>query len=210
MLRLSALAIPLALFAAVAPAKAGVVTQDIPNLIQSIGDLVPFDIKALPFDSSLGALQDVTLELTGTLAPKIANDLAPFPPTATLVTHLFVFAENGGPTMSVLVDTQTVPVVSSPGSAGIATGTAVPIDQTFDFADPSAFITATAGSQLLAGYGFLTSDGLPGSGSDLTSFTGSGILTYTYADARDVPEPGTALVFGTGLLGLLAFRRRSS
>ncbi|HEV2672951.1 MAG TPA: PEP-CTERM sorting domain-containing protein, partial [Aliidongia sp.] len=80
----------------------------------------------------------------------------------------------------------------------------------FDFSDIGAFITAVSGSQLLAGYGFVTGDGLPGSGSDLTSFSGHGVLTYTYVDAATVPEPVTALAFGTGLLGLLALRRRST
>ncbi|HEV2674343.1 MAG TPA: hypothetical protein VGV37_07355, partial [Aliidongia sp.] len=99
MIRLGVVAVPLMLFASIAtPARAGVVVQNIPNLVESLGDFTPFDVKALPFNTALGALQDVTLEFIGNYTPEVHNDLGPFPATATLSTRLFVFAENGGPT----------------------------------------------------------------------------------------------------------------
>jgi hypothetical protein len=100
-------------------------------------------------------------------------------------------------------------VVAGPGSAGIATGAATPVDQVFDFTDLAAFESATPGSQLLVEYGFRTSNTLSGAGgdSDLTSFAGNAILTYTYASSS-IPEPTTVWVFAIGLLGLLWSRRR--
>jgi hypothetical protein len=152
---------------------------------------------------------DVSLELTGTYTPKTADDLGPFPATTFLTTRLFVFATIGGPTMNVVLGTQSgVPVtVASPGSAGMATGTPTGVDQVFDFSDLAAFETGIPGSQLLVEYGFRTANGLSGIGgaSDLTSFDGSAKLSYTY----DVPEPAMWLCIVTGL-GMLAWRRRQN
>ena len=192
-----------------APAHAATIVQTIPGLVQDLGDFTPFDINALPFNPALGTLTDVSIELTGTVTPMTANDLGPFPATVDLTTHLFVFATNGGPTTTIVFPTETgVPViVSSPGSAGEATGVPILVDQTIDLSDLSAFsafITGIAGSQLLVEYGFKTANGLPGSGSDLTSFAGSAVLTYTY----DAPEPLTLSLFGAGLVGAGWLTRR--
>ena len=200
------LAAPLLLLAA--PSPAATIVQNISGLTQDLGDFTPFDIDALPFDPGLGTLEDVTVELTGNYTPSTANDLGPFPATTSLTTRLFLFATNGGPTSNVVLGTQTgIPVtVASPGAAGIATGATTPVDQIFDLSDLAAFETGVPGSQLLVEYGFRTDNDLSGVGgaSDLTSFSGSAVLTYTYL----VPEPATALVFATGLLGLAWSRRR--
>ena len=193
-----------------APAQAATIVQNIPGLVQGLGDFTPFDINALPFNTALGTLTDVSIELTGSVTPMTANDLGPFPSTTDLTTHLFVFATNGGPTTTIVFATQSgVPVVvASPGSAGEATGAPISVDQTIDLSDLSAFITGIAGSQLLVEYGFRTANTLSGAGgaSDLTSFAGSAVLTYTY----DAPEPLTLSLFGAGLLGAgwLTTRRR--
>ncbi len=206
-----ALALPLLLLLAVsAPGQAAVIVQNIPNLSQDLGDFTPFDINALPFNPAVGVLQSVSIEIIGKYTPQTANDLGPFPATTDLTTRLFVFAENGGPTTSVILGTQAgVPVVQSdPGSAGIATGLSTPVDQLFNLVDLAAFETGIPGLQLLVGYGFRTANTLSGIGgaSDLTSFAGSAILTYTY----DVPEPATMLIFAAGLLGIAWSRRRSA
>lgn len=203
-----ALAAPLFLLTAGATSHAATIVQDITGLSQSMGDFTPFDINALPFDPVTGVLQDVTVELIGSYTPQTANDLGPFPATTDLTTRLFVFATNGGPNTNVVLGTQLdVPVmVASPGAAGIATGATEPVDHLFDLSDLAAFETGIAGSQLLVEYGFRTSNTLSGAGgaSDLTSYSGNAILTYTYG----VPEPATALVFAAGLLGLAWSRRR--
>ena len=207
--KISALALPLLWLAAAPAGQATTITQNIGGLVQDIGDNTPFDINALPFDPSLGILQAVTVQLTGTYTPETANSLGPFPPTTDLTTHLFVFATNGGPTSTDVLGTQTgIPViVASPGSAGIATGATEPVNETFNLSDLGAFETGIPGSQLLVEYGFKTANTLSGAGgaSDLTSFSGSAVLTYTYG----VPEPATALIFATGLLGLAWGRRRA-
>jgi hypothetical protein len=87
----------------------------------------------------------------------------------------------------------------------MATGTLTAVDQSFDFSDLAAFETGIPGSQLLVEYGFRTANGIPGSGSDLTSFDGSAILSYTY----DVPEPAMWMCMTMGL-GMLAWRRRQN
>jgi hypothetical protein len=189
-------------------AHAAAIVQNIPGLSQDLGDFTPFDINALPFNPATGTLQDVSIELIGSYTPETANDLGPFPSTTSLTTRLFVFATNGGPTSNVILGTQTgIPViVAGPGSAGIATGAVTPVDMTFDLADLAAFETGIPGSQLLVEYGFRTANTLSGAGgaSDLTSFAGRAILTYTY----DVPEPSTALMCALGLAGLAWSRRK--
>ena len=185
----------------------GAVTQTIP-IAQSLGDFTPFDIVAAPFNPATGVLEGVNLEIIGVVSPKTASDNGPFPASATLASRLFVFPTNGGPdSFNRPLGSQIVPVVlSGPGGAGISTGVPVNVDQTFLFADLTRFVSALAGSTSLVEYGFRTSTTVPGAGSDLTSFAGTAILTYTLKAA--VPEPATALVFATGLLGLAWSRRR--
>ncbi|WP_394778902.1 PEP-CTERM sorting domain-containing protein [Undibacterium sp.] len=205
------LALPLLLTLAISSSgNAATIVQNISGLSQDLGDFTPFDIKGLPFDPANGTLQSVSVEIIGTYTPMLFNDLGPFPDTVDMNTRLFVFAENdGGNTQSFNLPTQTgIPVVvTDPNSGGRTTGVASAVDHLFNFADVSKFITGIPGDQLLIGYGFRSSNGLPGTGgaSDLTSFNGSAIITYTF----DVPEPATLMIFAIGLAGLALSRRRS-
>src|SRR3978361_430700 len=103
----------LASVAMASPGNAATVVQVITPISQSIGDLTPFDINALPFNPSLGVLTGVSVELIGHYTPTTATDSdgASFPGNATLTTRLFVFATNGGPTSSLVLGSVLLPVV---------------------------------------------------------------------------------------------------
>jgi len=209
----------LLLLAATCCAHAATSVQNITGLNQNMGDLVPFNINALPFNTSLGVLQDVSVELTGTFTPQIdVADQNPPPATTVLTTHLFIEVPGSStfPYTSVLLSPpQTVPVVESDGGELFLNGMPQKVDQTFDLfsAGIAPFETGATTPQDLIQYGFLTGYSLPpgiaypGTGSDLTTFTGDAILTYTYAAA--VPEPATLWVLAAGLFGLAWSRRRS-
>lgn len=212
-----AIAVPMLSWAWASPGKAAQIVQNISPLTQDLGDFTPFNINALPFNPAVGALQDVTIELIGNYTPSTANDQGPFPATTTLTTRLFVFPTNNGSHNEQVdplgVQTNVPVTVAGVGAAGIATGASTPVDQLFDFstaADLAAFETGVPGTQLLLEYGFRTSNTLSclGGCSDLTSFSGSGVLTYTYA--QSTPEPAGVLVLGMGLAGLGWMRRRMS
>ena len=206
--RTLAVVVPLLWLVGSSPGYAATIVQDITGLSQSLGDFTPFDINAMLFNPADGTLQSVTVEMIGTYTPMTANDLGPFPSTTTLTTHLFVFPTNGPPSdnQTVVLGSQSnVPVtVSGPGAAGIATGMPESVDQLFNFPDLAAF---ESGSEMpLVEYGFRTANTLSGAGgaSDLSSFSGQAIITYTY----EVPEPATVLMVGIGLLGLALTRRQ--
>lgn len=70
---------------------------------------------------------------------------------------------------------------------------------TLSFAQP---VTSLTLSDFSVRYQSIT--GVPG----ISSASGTGTLSSTSSGATPVPEPGTMLIFGGAVLGLLAFRRR--
>ncbi len=188
---------------------AATVVQTVP-IIQTIGDFTPFDIDTLPFNTSLGTLQSVIVEISGSYIASIAADLQPGqspPSTATLSTRLFVEPSNDASVaQSVNLGSQTVVIPAPlPGSAAIETGLPTTVDQSFTFTTIADYETSGSLPQDLTQFGFRTGSTFPGtSGSDLTSFAGDATVTYVY----DVPEPATLVILGTAVLGLTAVRRR--
>ena len=194
-------------------ASAATIVQTVDPLNNGIADFATYPEKALPFNPLVGTLTDVTIELIGIIHPQVTHDLPPpGGPSATLKTKVELVPHNGiGTTFYNIdpIDTQIVPLTYNAGGIGFATGAPVAYDHTFDFsnaADLAAFQTGTPGvSAFQFDYGFLSHDNiLGGSGSDLTTFNGKAIVTYSFS----VPEPATLMTFAVGLLGLTWLRRR--
>ncbi len=195
---------------------AGVCTETITGLSQSMGDLTPFDINALPFDPAVGTLLSASIEISGIYTPMNNLDLTSDVPAntiATLTSRMFVEE----PVSSVTIPGVTFPdqvLTVGPASSGIAVnGAATPVDETFNLPDLAAMEVGVApynrpsGVQDIVQYGFrsgvILSAGTFSSGSDLTTFTGQATITYNYA----VPEPASSLIF-SGAVATLAWRRR--
>lgn len=112
--------------------------------------------------------------------------LGTIPATVTLTSYLFVFATLGGPADIIPLGSQT-PAAPGAGGTGQANtvGTPTPVDSLADLTLLSSFETGYPTSQLLIEYGFRTSNSLVGSGvADVTTFSGSAVLTYTYDAAQ--------------------------
>lgn len=200
----------LAAMLAAPPALAITITQNLPA-VQSLGDFTPFDIKGSQFNPILGTLISVTGELKGTVTAKDFISLAPFP-TTRQSTLYFVFTPSAiipGPNAFTgsLADQNVTPTVTSTG--GTYVGTPTPVDLTFNFLNPAEFIGSALPPVLLVEFGFRAS--LPdrmqptGGASDLTTFDGNLALTYNYASSRPVPEPGSLLMLGVGVLALASY-----
>jgi hypothetical protein len=197
----------MSLFAA-SSALAATITQTLPA-IETLGDFTPFDINGARFDPSLGTLTSVTGELTGTVTTSAFLPVGPFP-TTRLTTNWFVFTPSGiipGPNAfsGSLPDQTVTPVVTSGGAT--YTGSPTPVDLTFNFGNPAEFVGSPSPSTLLVEFGFRagTPDLTNHSGaSDLTTFNGNLLLTYTY-NATAIPEPGSLLTLGVGVLALIGY-----
>jgi hypothetical protein len=81
---------------AATPGQAATIVQVINPMTRSIGDLTPFDINAVPFNTALGTRTGISVELIGSYTPASDIDvLGTVPATVTLTAHLFVFAALG-------------------------------------------------------------------------------------------------------------------
>lgn len=201
-------------------ASAATITQTL-SAVQDLGDLRPFDLVGSRFDPSLGTLVSVGGQLTGTATPSLYRSLGPFPQTRLTTRWSVSVAYPGTGGFEGALPEQTVAPASS--DRGLYTGSPIPVELAFDFADVSAFAGDPAPPRTLVLFGFRadTPDLTAPSGgeADLTRFDGSLILTYTYNAAGagggdvfepigapgpiGVPEPAGVLVLGVGLLALV-------
>ena len=202
---------------------AGVCTQTV-SVSQTLGngsaDFVPYNINASPFDPGFGTLLSATIEIMGTETPGVFRDL-PVPPspagtTGTLSPSFFVEGPpvTGPASFTLMPQTFSVPAGLSSGANFV--GNPIPVDVTVNLGILTTMEYGVApdnlapGIQALLEFGAISGLSLPyagpGAGSDGTGFTGTATITYKY-QPTPLPEPTTALVLGTGLLGL-AWRRR--
>jgi hypothetical protein len=98
------------------------------------------------------------------------------------------------------------PSVDANGDATY-TGLPLPVDLTFNFAHPSAFLGNSSVMRSLMEFGFTTRapDFPRAIQTDFTSFRGNMRLTYVYG-ATKIPEPASVLTLGVGLLALIGLR----
>jgi hypothetical protein len=200
-----------AMLTATAPAFAATIVQNLPA-VQTMGDFTPFDINGNPFNPALGTLTDVSATLMGSYTPDFFVDLCP--PCANpgiISTTYFVITPEGdaanqfsgtapGSPQSV------VPVFSNSNTTAEYIGAPTSVDLTFDFPVVSDFISALPGPLLLAEFGFNSSVTHTDGASDLTSFSGTFALTYTYGPSLPEPSSLVLLSFGAGLVLLLTRR----
>lgn len=184
------------------PARGAEIVQLLPAIQGGI-DSSPFNIYGNDFDSKLGTLQSASAELLGIYQARIytPNGAGFTNPVPADVHYGF---DAFGPGNSFSGNLGPLPLTIT---GNILSSRQFNVDIKFELPYLNNFEANTSRHDLLADFGifsFVTGGGL-GASSDGSTFNGSLVLTYTYA----VPEPASAMMFGTALLiAIVAYRGR--
>lgn len=162
----------------------------------------PYDLVAVPFNPTLGMLDQVLLVVSGTVKPEVR-----FSSIVTgrveLTSQLFASGTGRSPGINAV---QVVTAMLDGGGNSSAVGLAVPLNGIIDFENLSEFAGSSTTPVAVGLYGFGESARPYGIDVDHSTFVGSGTLIYRYS----VPEPPTALLLAATLLGFFGWRPPSS
>jgi len=219
--KLASLGVAIGFLAATGAAKAQSVSQmfSFPTTSASFSLTHPFNL----FDSSLGTLTSITIELatTGTANVTVGNsDSNPHNFTNAFVTLPLTVSGPPGST-TLLSENLTANIASGVANPGNNTFPGVPatndITNSIPSADFSSYETPPNGGTFIitVASASATSGGTEVGGSGDLGFGGNGnasgtvTLVYNYQGPVGTPEPGTwALLFASGSISVLELRRR--
>lgn len=184
------------------------------------------------FNSSLGTLTGVTIDLTGlsvstTSLTNNASGSQTFKYTSSLDWNFDIFSGSGnlyygfttilattGNNTAYLKTAGTNVTLASHGTLNLGTRT-----ETYDYSTNDTALTGVTLSDFIGtgtlGIGCTTSTGslFQGGGGNInatqtTTGSCSGLITYTYTEGSPVPEPASLIIMGIGFFGMAALRKR--
>jgi len=184
------------------------------------------------FNSSLGTLTGVTIDLTGlsvstTSLHNNASGSQTFKYTSTLDWSFDIFAGSGNiydafTTVLATTGNNTAYLKTVGTNVTLAAGANLNLGtrtETYDYSTNDTLLTGVTLSDFIGtgtlgiGCNTATTSSFTGGGGNIlanqtTTGSCSGLITYTYTEGSPVPEPASLIIMGIGFFGMAALRKR--